>query len=139
MATAARRARRFERRQEKLKRRPLLNLVAMMDVFTILVFFLLAHYSETMLALEPEKVRLPESVAAQTPRDTMVVTVTPQAIYLHGNRVTSVDSALRAPASDIAALRDALQARGADSPAAPSQAKDEGAPEVTIMGDKAIP
>ncbi|MFZ0258280.1 MAG: biopolymer transporter ExbD [Gammaproteobacteria bacterium] len=139
MTTVARRTRRFARRQEKLKRRPLLNLVAMMDVFTILVFFLLANYSETMLALEPDKVRLPESLAAQKPREAMVVTVTPQEIYVQGDRVASADSALDSSASDIAALRDALQERRLGKSASASQAAEEVVPEVTIMGDRAIP
>lgn len=139
MTKVARRARRIERRQKRLKRRPLLNLVAMMDVFTVLVFFLLANYSGTMLALEPDKVRLPESLAAQQPRDTLVVTVTPQDIYLQGDRVASAASAMRSSASDIAALRDALQERNPGEPGSSAPPAQRTVPEVTIMGDQAIP
>jgi biopolymer transport protein TolR len=139
MPQITRRARRFERRQQKRRRRPLLNLVAMMDVLTILVFFLLANYSDAMLAPEPDIVRLPESLAAQQPRDTVVVTVTPEDILLQGERVVTADAALRSSANDIAALRDALEARGQVEPIAASQPPAEIAHEVTIMGDKAIP
>lgn len=117
----------------------MLNLVAMMDVFTILVFFLLANYSEAMLALEPGKVRLPESLAAQSPREAVVVTVTRQEIYLQGDRVASVESALRSSGNEIAALRRALR-RGDSGEAAPSSPGAEGiGPEVNVMADKAIP
>ncbi|MGF1612870.1 MAG: ExbD/TolR family protein [Gammaproteobacteria bacterium] len=139
MTKIPRRARRFERRQEKLKQRPLLNLVAMMDVFTILVFFLLANYSDTMLSLDPDKVRLPESLATQQPRDTIVVTITPRDVLLQGHRVASSDAVLRSSASEIASLRTALEAQARDKPVTTAHSPLGGVPEVTIMGDKTIP
>ena len=50
-------------RQQKARRWPTLNLVALMDVFTILVFFFLVHSTDSTPQAYSELVNLPESVA----------------------------------------------------------------------------
>lgn len=138
MTEVARRSRRFHRRQQRFRRRPLLNLVAMMDVFTILVFFLLVNYSDGMLSADRNTLRLPEALAEQKPRDTIIVTLTSRDILVEGRRVAQVHSVLRLADDEIAPLRSALQERMRDEPSF-SQSPDGILREVTIMGDKAIP
>jgi biopolymer transport protein TolR len=115
-------------RQEKARRRPVLNLVALMDVFTILVFFFLVHSPDSAPQAYSERVMLPESIADQSPGDTPVVTITPDTILLQGEPVVSVDALLRA-SDGVSALHTALQAELAT----------EAAPELTIVGDRSIP
>jgi len=125
-------------RQEKTRRWPTLNLVALMDVFTILVFFFLAHSSDAEPVSSSNLVRLPESAAEQRPRETLVVMITRDNILLQGEPVTAVSAALRSSRHEIDDLRTALQAQ----PGGASQVQDESAAserEVTIMGDKTIP
>jgi len=112
-------------RQEKARRWPSLNLVALMDVFTILVFFFLVHSADG--AQEPE------SVADQQPRDTPVVTITRDSILVQGEPVVAVATVMQASHGGIKALHVVLQAQLA--PDAPADADRE----VTIMGDKSIP
>ena len=141
MTRIPRGARRFQwrrQRQEKARRWPTLNLVALMDVFTILVFFFLAHSSDTESVSSTNLVSLPESAVDRRPRETLVVMITPESILLQGEPVTAVGTALRSSGEQIDDLRKALR----EQPDAKSQLPDRSsAPEreVTIMGDKTIP
>jgi biopolymer transport protein TolR len=121
-------------RQEKARRWPTLNLVALMDVFTILVFFFLVHSTDGSPEDNNSLVRLPESVADQQPRETPVVMITRDAILLQGEPVVAIDGDLQASHGEIKVLRTALQAQFAME--TPAGAADR---EVTIMGDRSIP
>jgi biopolymer transport protein ExbD len=121
-------------RQEKARRWPSLNLVALMDVFTILVFFFLVHSVDSASDVSNTLVSLPESVADRQPRDTPVVTITREEILLQGEPVVGIDTAMHAAGGGIDALRAALQGQLAED-AAP----DGAVLEVTIMGDKSVP
>lgn len=120
-------------RQEKSRRWPTLNLVALMDVFTILVFFFLVHSADGAQEAHDALVKLPESVANQQPRDTPVVMITRDNILVQGEPVVDVDAVMHSARDEIKALRTALQAQLA--PGAPAEASRE----VTIMGDRSIP
>ncbi|HAJ92705.1 MAG TPA: RNA polymerase subunit sigma-70 [Gammaproteobacteria bacterium] len=120
-------------RQEKARRWPSLNLVALMDVFTILVFFFLVHSADGAPEAHNKLVHLPESVAEQQPRDTPIVMITLDNILVQGEPVAVIDTAMHAARGEIKALRTALQAQLVpDAPAMTDR-------EVTIMGDKTIP
>jgi biopolymer transport protein ExbD len=120
-------------RQEKSRRWPTLNLVALMDVFTILVFFFLVHSGDGAPEGHNKLVRLPESVADLEPRETPIVMITRDNILLQGELVVAVDAVMQASRGEIQALRTALQAQ-----LVPEEPADAGR-EVTIMGDKSIP
>jgi biopolymer transport protein TolR len=114
-------------RQEKARRWPTLNLVALMDVFTILVFFFLVHSADGGTEAANQLVVLPESTAQQEPRETLVVMITPDTILLQGETVVAID--MLAPSADsIKSLHEALQAQFTG-----------GNREVTIMGDRSVP
>ena len=73
----SRRALRMERHHKRTKRSGSgLNLVSMMDIFTILVFFLLVSSGETEVLPNPKDIQLPESAALERARETVVVMVT---------------------------------------------------------------
>ena len=120
-------------RQEKARRWPSLNLVALMDVFTILVFFFLVHSADGTPQAHSELVRLPESIADVQPRETPIVIITPESILLQGEPVVTVASVMQTSRGEIKALRAALLAQQEeDAPAETDR-------EVTIMGDKSLP
>jgi biopolymer transport protein ExbD len=109
-----------------------------MDVFTILVFFFLAHSSDEESISSSNLVSLPESATDQRPRETLVVMITPDNILLQGERITAVRAALRSSAAEIADLRTAL--RKQPDPMSQLKRGSTGVErEVTIMGDKTIP
>ena len=50
-----------------------MNLVALIDIFTILIFFLMSSASGIEILSSPKSVALPMSTADRLPRDTLVV------------------------------------------------------------------
>ena len=121
-------------RQEKSRRWPTLNLVALMDVFTILVFFFLVHSGDGTPEGHNKLVNLPESVANLQPRDTPVVMITRDNILLQGEQVAVIDAAMRTGSGRIEVLDTALQTQ-----LAPLDGSADMNREVTIMGDRSIP
>ena len=67
-----------------------MNLVSLIDVFTILIFFLLSNSGGIETLPSPKAVLLPESVAETSPRDTVVVVVSGTEILVDGRKVASV-------------------------------------------------
>ena len=133
----SRRARRMDR-HHKRGRGTALNLVSLMDIFTILVFFLLVNSSESETLERSKAVDIPESVSQQKPRETVVVMVTRDSILVQGKIVASIDEISDPGAKTVPALRDALQAQ-VDRLIVKAGEDDIAAREVTIMGDKNIP
>jgi biopolymer transport protein TolR len=127
-------------RAERNKSAVDLNLVALIDIFTILIFFLLSSASGVELLSIPKAVTLPESLAEQPTRQTIVVSVNGQEILVEGRKVASVAEVMASPDDLIAPLQAELQALAARAPA-PADAKMPAADSrrVTIMGDKDIP
>jgi biopolymer transport protein TolR len=131
----SRRARRMERRHKRSKVAGL-SLVSMMDIFTILVFFLMVNSSEVEVMQNTEGVRLPESITLQKPENTLVVSINQDQIYVDGKPVADTKRALSNSLDTIPTLRMEL-----DRLAALAAAKDPTASDfaATIMGDKEIP
>ena len=135
----SRRALRMERHHRRQKRGSGINLVSMMDVFTILVFFLLVNTGEVDVLPNPREITLPESIAEERARESVVVVVTDEQIVVQGKAVATVAEVLASEVTVIPALRDALRRQTADR--LPDQQSGPDAPfrEVTILGDREIP
>lgn len=132
------RAARMERHHQRHKRTVSLNLVSLMDIFTILVFFLLVNSSEVQTLPNAKDMVLPESVAEQRARETVVIMVTEQDLLVQGRAVARIDDVLAQNGLIIPELKNALQAQA--ERALLQAAEDEPSQrEVTIMGDREIP
>lgn len=134
----SRRARRMERSHQRHRRTPAFNLVSLMDIFTILVFFLLVNSSDGEVLPSTRSVELPESVAEQKPRQNVVVMVTERDILVQGNVVARVSDVVRTGDSNIKALQQALESQD-HRRLLQNSTEMSPAPEVTIMGNKHIP
>lgn len=113
-----------------------MNLVALIDIFTILIFFLMSSAGIEVLTTA-RAIKLPESTAEKTPRETVVITVSATDIVVDGRKVASVDEALAAQDDLIAPLKaelDVMASRQTIRKENEAQAR-----AITIMGDKAIP
>jgi len=114
-----------------------LNLVALIDIFTILIFFLLSNMAEVQALPNSKAVQLPLSSAEKPPTDTLVVVVNDADLIVDGRRVAAVADVLRADDDVIAPLKaelDLLAGRRVVQ-----QEKADEARAITIMGDKDIP
>jgi len=127
----------MQRRNEKGKRKVTLNLVSLMDIFTILVFFLLVNSAQVEVLPNAKDLQLPESIARQKARENVVIMVTADQILVQGKVVTEVDAVMRQETLVIEALKEALQ-RQSDRVLRRQAMADIGAREVTIMGDKGL-
>jgi len=134
---------RRERRQSRQKKGMTLNIVSLIDIFTVLVFFLLLNSTEVEMLSESKNVHLPESVAEAKPHENLVVMVSPDDILVQGQPVAKVKDVLNSQEATIPALRDALmkQLHPAIAGTAATAADDSGNPprSLTVMGDREIP
>ncbi len=103
-----------------------LHLVSLMDIFTILVFFLLVNSSDVEVLEVAPDVRLPDSSAEQDPRPDLVVSVSAGEIRLNGTSLVTLSEV--GEEREIGALAEALARREARS--------EE---RVTIMADRGTP
>ncbi|MCO6413136.1 MAG: biopolymer transporter ExbD [Thiogranum sp.] len=128
----------MERSHQRHRRTPAFNLVSLMDIFTILVFFLLVNSSDGEVLPSTRSVELPESVAEQKPRQNVVVMITERDILVQGNAVARVSDVVGSAGSNIKALQQALESQD-HRRLLPTSSEASPAPEVTIMGNKNIP
>jgi biopolymer transport protein ExbD len=127
----------MDRHHSRHKKGVALNLVSLMDIFTILVFFLLVNSSDVEVLPNAKDVQLPESIAEIKARESVVILVTDTEILVQGRVVSRIDDVLANDDLVIPALKDALVAQ-AGRQRLTNDDDDEGR-EVTIMGDKEIP
>lgn len=130
-------ARRAERRNRN-KTFVDLNLVSLIDIFTILIFFLLANSSDVEILPNTKSVKLPESTAEQSPKETVVVVVSGEDIVVQGRRVAAVADAMRGDTDVIEALKTELEYHTRLTPVGQNAGTANGK-DITIMGDKDIP
>ena len=134
LSPVQKRAERKARNQSSLD----MNLVSLIDVFTILIFFLLSN-SGGVETLPPSKsVQLPESTAEASPKETLVVMVSASEIVVGTQVVAQVREVLGAPSDLIPGLKAELDLQRSQRQVV-RQENAERAQAITIMGDKNIP
>ena len=132
------RAKRMEKHHKRNKGSVALNLVSLMDIFTILVFFLLVNSSDVQTLPNAKDMTLPESIAEKKPEETVMILIGKTDILVQGSPVARIDEVMAEPGNEIPALRDALLSQN-DRVLRRETQGDIAGREVTIMGDKDIP
>ena len=133
-----------ERRTERKSRGGTMvdmNLVSLIDVFTILIFFLLSSASGVEVLTSTKAVKLPVSTSETAPKETVVLVVAGDDILVEGRRVASV-AQVQASGEDLIAPLQAelmLQAGRQAVKATTQAAIDAKGRAITIMADKEIP
>jgi biopolymer transport protein ExbD len=114
-----------------------LNLVSLIDIFTILIFFLLINTGVADILPSSKSIKLPESTAEKEPRETLVVMVSQNDILVEGRKVASVSEIIDTEADVIPALKAELERLASRQVIrAENEAQTKA---ITIMGDKEIP
>ncbi len=134
----SKRAKRMEVRHKRHKAAGALNLVSLMDIFTILVFFLLVNSSEVEVLPNAKDIQLPESIAEQKAKESVVILIGEENIIVQGTPIVKVSDVMRRRGNDIPELRQALLSQN-DRVLRKEAQDDIAGREVTIMGDKDIP
>ena len=132
------RAKRMEKHHKRNKGAGALNLVSLMDIVTILVFFLLVNSSDVQTLPNAKDMKLPESIAEKKPEETVTILIGRTNILVQGTPVANIEEVMATQGNDIPALREALLSQ--NDRVLRREAKDDIAGrEVTILGDKDIP
>ena len=131
-------AKRMARSHKRASGAPKLNLVSLMDIFTILVFFLLVNSSDVEVLQNNKDIELPKSIAEQKPDTSLVVMVSAQDILVGGRKVASVASSIKDKATEIKGLQDELNYRASRKPYGSPEEAAAGR-DITIMADASVP
>ncbi len=115
-----------------------LNLTSLMDVFTILVFFLLFHSSGGDVLDAPKQIKLPISVVETKPRETVVIMVSPEVVLIQGEAVISTPELLNADNEPVEEITERLKQLERNIIGISTKTIVE-SKEVTILADKTIP
>jgi biopolymer transport protein ExbD len=132
------RAKRMDRNHRRMKQVPKLNLVSLMDIFTILVFFLMVNSGDVEVLQSDKNIKLPESVAEQKPALTLLIKISDQDLIVQGRKVASVSDILSQSSNEIEELSKELEYLASRKPLLSHNEKERGR-SVIIMGDQNIP
>jgi biopolymer transport protein ExbD len=131
----SRRIKRMSRNRVKIGK---MNLTSLMDVFTILVFFLLVNSGSVEVMEAPKTVTLPESRVESKPRETVVIFVSKDEVLVQGKIVARVASILEADTASIESITGRL-AELSEHIIGPATSVVADSQEVTILADKEVP
>ncbi|MBD3868289.1 MAG: biopolymer transporter ExbD [Acidobacteria bacterium] len=117
---------------------PKLNLTSLMDVFTVLVFFLMINSATVETLHQPKEIKLPESVIEQKPRETVVIFVGRDEVLVQGvpvARIADIQATTSAEIEPIS-VRLAELSKSVIGLSTKTVAESQ---EVTVLADKSIP
>lgn len=136
MKEVSRRARRMER-HHKRRNQPGLNLISLMDIFTILVFFLLVSSSNVQQLHSNKEVKLPTSISQNVPKETLVIAITNKDVLVQGRKVSTLQEIADSPEPLIASLVDELKFEAGKAQF--TRVDKKKGHSVTIIGDQKTP
>jgi biopolymer transport protein ExbD len=113
-------------------------LTSLMDVFTILVFFLLVNSASTEVLETPKQITLPDSVVEEKPRETVVIFISPSEVTVQGEAVVPVSEVLASERQEIEAIGARLAELSRNVIGLKTQTVAE-SQEVTILADRSVP
>jgi len=131
----SRRIKRMKRNRGKISK---MNLTSLMDVFTILVFFLLVNSATTEVLETPKQITLPASVVEQKPRETVVIFVSPTEVTVQGELVALVSDIMASEGQDIASIGERLTEVSENIIGVRTQVVAQ-SQEITILADRSVP
>lgn len=120
--------------QKKSRKFAGLNLVSLMDIFTILVFFLMVNSSEVEVLQTNSKIKLPDSTSEQTPENRLVISVDADDLVVQGRPVAKVADVRAQNVNIIPGLNAELEYQASRKGEIP-----EDGFKITIMGDHELP
>ena len=132
------RARRMELHQLRRNRDVDLNLIPLIDIMSVLVAFLLVYSADVEVIQNSKGVQIPQSFAEEKPKESVVVMITKDQLFVQGELVASIAEIRSAGTRLIEPLREVLERPmlvgdiAATDPALASR-------EITVMGDKSLP
>lgn len=115
-----------------------LSLVALMDIFTILVFFLLMNSGDSQTLEDAKFVKLPDSSSEKSPHSDLVLHVGIEELWVDNKKIVDIKDIPVGRDKPIEALGAVLLEYSAKLGELSEHEKSNGL-SVTIMADKAVP
>ena len=115
-----------------------LSLVSLMDVFTILVFFLLVNSSSSDVMEPPKNIKLPDSAIETKPRETVLVMITPEQILVQGEPVITTQEVIDSKNPLIVEVKDRLELQKKKVIGISTKVVSE-SQEVTVLAHRTVP
>lgn len=129
------RARRMARHHGKHKAVATLNLTSLMDIFTILLIFLLVNNNNAAKLPDNQDIQLPESIAQELPTEVLTIQVSPADIIVEGQKIADTETVRNQEERTVAALVEELNFRASQGLAI-SPDEDR---EIMILADRSVP
>ena len=129
------RARRMARHHGKHKAVATLNLTSLMDIFTILLIFLLVNNNNAAKLPDNQDIQLPESIAQELPTEVLTIQVSPMDISVAGQKIADTETVRNQEERTVAALVEELNFRASQGLAI-SPDEDR---EIMILADRSVP
>lgn len=131
------RARRMARKHNKGKP-PGLNLTSLMDIFTILLFFLMVNQaSDVTVITDTENIKMPLSISDEPPKETLLLQVSGDEMIIGGKLIAKVSDVKGSEEDVIAALDDELRFQA--SRREPTEEEVLNGRPLTIQGHNTLP
>ncbi|ACR10845.1 conserved hypothetical protein [Teredinibacter turnerae T7901] len=112
-----------------------LSLIALMDIFTILVFFLLLNSGDSQTIEQAKFVKLPDSSSGKAPHADLLIKIGEYQLWLGDEQVIDLDAILAAPDEFIEPLQARLTAHKEKLGDLNAYQQENGL-SLTIMGHK---
>jgi biopolymer transport protein ExbD len=131
------RARRMFQHQLRHRADADLNLIPMIDILSVLVSFLLVYSTEVEVVQNTKAIEIPQSISEQRPRETVVVMLTKDELFVQGERVASINEVRTSTDAVIVPLAQALNRPSLIGRKMTD--KELADREITVMADKTLP
>jgi biopolymer transport protein ExbD len=112
-----------------------LNLTSLMDIFTILLIFLLVNNNNAAKLPDNQDIQLPESIAQELPTEVLTIQVSPMDIIVAGQKIADTETVRNQEERTVAALVEELNFRASQGLAV-SPDEDR---EIMILADRSVP
>jgi biopolymer transport protein ExbD len=130
-------SRRMKRLAKSRVQATALSLTSLMDIFTILLLYLLVNQSDGMVLDPPKEITLPESIAQTTPRETLVVMVSDQDVVVQGEPIVTMEEVRSNDGEIIESIRVRMVQIRESAIGLESQSEGQNE-EVTVLVDRDI-
>ena len=112
-------------------------LTSLMDIFIVLVLYLLVNQSSGISLEPPDHVVLPDSGVDTPPRQSIVIALSERDVRIQGEAVVAMDEVVASDELEIAPIRQAIERIKAEAEKQEGQAGLH--TEVTVVADRTVP
>lgn len=131
-------SRRLKRMDNRDAKAPTVILTSLMDIFIVMVIYLLMNQALGVDVAPPKAIKLPDSVADTLPRQTVVMTVSDADVVVQGERIATIAEVLENKGDYIEAVGKRMM-KIRESYIGITDESVSNSTEVTIMADRAVP